>query len=220
MKPTSKFCSIVLTISLMGLVLSGAVAVALLWRGFYFLHIAWLDLPGQTGYSVAEIRDAFNEMMDYCVLDAPFGTGVLKWSQDGYAHFADCQWLFRLDFTVLAVALAMVLLLMHMRKDVTFPRLAGRGPMFWAGSVLAGSFVVIAGLAALNFDRAFVVFHTLFFPGKSNWIFDAQVDEIIRILPQAVFRDYAVLIVGLLFAGCIAMMVADGKRKNTSELPR
>ena len=72
---------------------------------------------------------------------------------------------------------------------------------------------VIGGLAALDFDRAFVVFHSLFFPGKSNWIFDWRVDEIILVLPQVVFRNYAILIVGLLLLGCAGLMVADKKTR-------
>jgi len=92
--------------------------------------------------------------------------------------------------------------------------LKGKGPMFWAGGILSVSFLVIAGLAALDFDRAFVVFHSLFFPGKTNWIFDYRTDQIIEVLPQVVFRNYAILIVGLLFAGCIGLMLADRKQRS------
>ena len=34
--------------------------------------------------------------------------------------------------------------------------------------------LVIGAAAATNFDRAFTVFHSLFFPGKDNWIFDLR----------------------------------------------
>lgn len=215
MRKASKFYTIALMIALMALVLSGAIAVPLLWRGFYYLHIGALGLPERTGWTAEEIREAFDEMMDFCVFREPFGTGVLKWSREGYAHFADCEVLFRLDFTVLAVALAAVLLLAHMSREYEVVPLAGRGPMFWAGCLLSVSFVVIAGLAALDFDRAFVVFHSLFFPGKTNWIFDYRVDQIIEVLPQVVFRNYAILIVGLLFGGCAGLMIADRKINRT-----
>lgn len=209
MKKASKAYTISLMIALMALVLSAAIAVPLLWRGFYYLHIDALQLPEKTGWTALEIRQAFDEMMDYCVFGESFGTGILKWSQDGYAHFADCEVLFRMDFTALAIALAAVLLLAHMGGEYETVPLMGRGPMFWAGSVLSLSFVAIAGLAALDFDRAFVIFHSLFFPGKTNWIFDYRVDQIIEVLPQVVFRNYAILIVGLLVAGCVGLMIAD-----------
>lgn len=209
MKKASKTYTIALIMALMALVLSAAIAVPLVWRGFYYLHIDALDLPARTGWSALEIREAFDEMMDYCVFGQPFGTGVLKWSQEGYAHFADCEVLFRMDFTALALSLAAVLLLVHMGRDYAVVRFGGKGPLFWAGSILSAGFVVIAGLAALDFDRAFVIFHSLFFPGKTNWIFDYRVDQIIEVLPQVVFRNYAILIVGLLFAGCAGLMLAD-----------
>jgi integral membrane protein (TIGR01906 family) len=68
---------------------------------------------------------------------------------------------------------------------------------------------VIAGLAATDFDRAFVTFHHLFFPGKTNWIFDPGVDEIINILPEVFFRNCAILIVAILFALCAAAVSLD-----------
>ena len=209
MKQPSKTYTVSLILALMALVLSAAVAVPLLWRGFYYLHITGLGLAEKTGWSSVEIRAAFDEMMDYCVFRQAFGTGVLKWSAEGAAHFADCELLFRLDFTILAVSLAAVLLLWHMGRDYGAVSFGNRGPLFWAGSVLAGLFLVIGSLGALDFDRTFVVFHSLFFPGKSNWIFDWRVDEIILVLPQVVFRNYAILIVGLLLAGCAGLMLLD-----------
>lgn len=214
MKKVSKVYTVAVILVLMALVLSAAVAVPLLWRGFYYLHIEGLDLPAKTGWTAQEIRGAFDEMMDFCVFGQPFGTGVLKWSQDGYAHFVDCEVLFRMDFTALTISLAALLLLLHMAKEYKPIRFWGKGPMFWAGGILSVSFVAIAGLAAMDFDRAFVVFHSVFFPGKTNWIFDYRVDQIIEVLPQVVFRNYAVLIVGLLFTGCIGLMIADGKVKK------
>ena len=213
MKRESKSYTIALILSLMALVLSASVAVPLLWRGFYYLHIHALDLPAKTGWTAEEIRFAFDEMMDYCVFGGEFGTGVMKWSAEGKAHFADCEVLFRMDFTALAVSLAAVLLLWGKGKEYACVSLGKRGPLFWAGALLAGLFAVIGGLGAIDFDRTFVIFHSLFFPGKSNWIFDWRVDEIILVLPQVVFRNYAILIVGLLLMGCGALMVLDKKLK-------
>lgn len=213
MKTASKTYTMLLIFAVAMLVLSLSVAVPLVWRGFYYLHIDALALPAKTGWTVAEIRGAFDEMMDFCVFRREFGTGVMKWSVEGKSHFADCELLFRMDFTALAVSLAAVLLLWHMGKDYKAVPFGNRGPLFWAGAVPAIVFAAVAGLAALNFDRAFVIFHSLFFPGKSNWLFDYRVDEIILVLPQVVFRNYGILIVGLLLALSVALMLADRKRR-------
>ena len=69
--------------------------------------------------------------------------------------------------------------------------------------------LVIGSLAALDFDRAFVVFHALFFPGKDNWIFDPAADQIIWVMPEVFFRNCALLIGALLLAGCGALILWD-----------
>ena len=59
--------------------------------------------------------------------------------------------------------------------------------------------MIVGGLAALDFDRAFTVFHTIFFPGKDNWLFDPMTDPVILILPEAFFRSCAILILAAVF---------------------
>ena len=49
------------------LVLSGSIAVPILCRFFYYLHIGPLGLVEQTGLSADQIRQAYNEMMDFCI---------------------------------------------------------------------------------------------------------------------------------------------------------
>ena len=88
-------------------------------------------------------------------------------------------------------------------------RFLNRGPGFWAAAGLGAAFLAVGGLAALNFDRAFVIFHSVFFPGKDNWIFDWRTDPIILFLPQDFFRNCAVLILGLLLFWCVCLAAAD-----------
>lgn len=198
----------ILTLAL--LVLSISIAVPILWRGFYYLHLDWTDIPERSGYTETEIREAFNEMMDYCVLGRPFGTGVLRWSQEGYDHFKDCARLFRLDFAVAVVSLlgaGILLILSH--YGLRPKRCFGRGILFWSGFLLSGGFLALTGLAALNFNRAFLLFHTLLFPGQDNWLFDPRTDEIIRILPVEYFRNCGVLIVAILLCLSILLMLMD-----------
>lgn len=217
-----KWVTVLWSIILMLLVLSVSIAVPLVCRPFYYIHINALDLPEKTGFTAEEIREAFDEMMDFCVYGEPFGTGVMKWSEDGMSHFADCAKLFRLDFSIVAIsAVGLLLCLFLWYRGLRPASLAGRGPLFWSGSVLAVGFVVIAALVAANFDRAFVIFHQIFFPGKDNWIFDSRTDEIIRVLPQAFFRNCAILIVGVLFLLCAVLAWTDRRlRKAKRDQPK
>ena len=206
---------ILLTAAAMLFVLSAAVAVPILLRPFYYAHVFLLDLPGKTGWTAGEICGAYDEMLDFCLFGAPFGTGVLRWSQEGMRHFADCAVLFRLDLAVLLLSFLALLLGRALKKRGILPaQPLGRGSGFWAGCLLAGAFAAVGALAALNFERAFVLFHRLFFPGKTNWLFDPAADQIILVLPQVFFRNCAILVLLLLLGGCALLILRDLRRRR------
>ncbi len=215
----SKLLTLLLAVSTAAVLLTAAIAVPILCRPFYYAHIGPLRLEETTGHTRVEIRDAYNEMLDYCLGGEEFSTGVLRWSESGKAHFTDVRVLFLLDLKVLAAAGAVLLLTLAAARLARLrpARLLGRGPAFWGGAGLGGLFLILGALAALDFDRAFVVFHALFFPGKSNWLFDPRTDEIINILPEVFFRNCAILILTLLILGCAGLIAGDllaGRRER------
>ena len=215
-----KLLSVLLAVAVALTLLTGAIAAPILCRPFYYAHIGPLELEERTGLTREEIRTAYDEMLDYCLGGEEFSTGVLKWSESGKDHFTDVRVLFLLDLRVFAAgAAAIVILLIIGRLRRRSPaRLLGRGPCFWAGAGLGGAFLIVGGLAALDFDRAFTVFHTIFFPGKTNWLFDPNTDQIINILPETFFMDCAILILAVLVVGCAALILADflaGRNRRT-----
>ena len=208
---TSKLLSVVLSVLIALVVLTGSIAVPLLCRSFYYAHIGPMGLE-DWGLPREEIETAYNEMMDFCLgKREDFSAGVLAFSQSGADHFADVRGLFLLDLWVLRASLAALLavLVVCKVKRIRPQRFLGRGPGFWAAAGLGASFLLVGGLAALDFDRAFVIFHSLFFPGKDNWIFDWHTDPIILFLPQDFFRSCAILILVLLLVWCAALIAAD-----------
>ena len=198
------------------LILAGSVALPILCRPFYYLHIGPMDLSAQSGLTVEEIKTAYNEMLNFCIgLADNFSVGVLPWSEAGRAHFADVRTLFLLDLWVLAAAAAVWIVLRLLQGKQTL-RLAGHTPGFWSAIGLGTAFVIVGGLAALDFNRAFVVFHQLFFPGKDNWLFDYRLDPIINLLPEAFFRNCAIFILAGILVGCgIALLQDKIARKKT-----
>lgn len=197
-------------------VLTGSIALPLLVRPFYYLHIGPLGLEAASGLTAGEIRQAYGQMMDYCLgLRDTFAAGVLPFSPEGAAHFADVRSLFLLDLAVLVLsATALLLLDIYRRhKAVELHRFRGHGPEFWGCMGLGAAFLVIGGLAALDFDRAFTIFHALFFPGKDNWLFDPRLDPVIDILPQAFFRNCGLLILAALLVCCTVLILRDRHQK-------
>lgn len=213
MKESKPLCVLIAVLTALA-VLTAAIAAPILCRPFYYAHIGPLELEERTGLTQAEIKTAFSEMLDYCLGAEEFSTGVLKWSESGKAHFTDVRVLFLLDLRVLGISLGLLAAaLLYARFTGRRPaRPWGHGPGFWAGAGLGAAFLLVGALAALDFNRAFVVFHALFFPGKDNWLFDPAEDQIINILPQEFFRNCAILILALLVVGCAALILLDLRR--------
>lgn len=202
--------SLLFAIALFCFILTFSIGLPIYCRPFYYAQINALDLPEYSGFTETEIKAAYDQVLDYLTLPGkPFGTGVMAHSAEGAAHFADCKVLFDLNASVLlgsALCLLVLLVLRRLGKTEAY-RLGRRSAAFYAGLAAVVLPLVIGGLAALDFDRAFVVFHSIFFPGKDNWIFDWRTDEIILVLPQAFFM-YCAMLIGasvLVFAGILLL---------------
>ena len=200
----SKILSVLLAVLTACLVLSSSVAVPILCRPFYYAHIGPLGLVQATGLTEEAIRQAYDEMLDFCLGAPEFSTGALSWSQSGRDHFADVRVLFLLDLAVLALSAALLLLwfLLGRRMGLGPRPLLGRGPGFWAAAGLGIVFAVVGLLASLDFERAFV---------------DPAVDQIILILPEVFFRNCALLIGGLILLWCAILIGTDlwlGRRRR------
>ena len=177
------------------LLLTASIGLPIYFRPFYYAHIGPYELAQRSGYTEAEIRQAYDEVLDYLTLPGKeFGTGVLPHSEEGKAHFVDCKGLFDLNAGVLTGSGCVLAALFVMRRKWGPYRLGRHSAAFWAAVLSQTAPIMIGALAALDFDRAFTVFHTIFFPGKTNWIFDWYADQIIRVLPQEFFRNCAILI--------------------------
>ena len=141
-------------------------------------------------------------------------------SEAGEAHFVDCKVLFDLNAGVLIASALSLIALFFLRKKLGPYRLGRRSAAFYAGISAVVLPLVLGSLAALDFDRAFVVFHRIFFPGKDNWVFDYYTDEIIRVLPQEFFMHCAILIAaGVLIQALIILIWEFVRAKKAAVIP-
>lgn len=210
----SKLMTALLIAALMLFAISAGIAAPILSRSFYVAHVRTLDLPAETGWSEETIVEAYDDVIRFCLHGGDFSTGELGWTETGRTHFADVGVLFRLDLWVLGCSAAAVVLLLLLSRRVRPAKPLGRGPSFWAGWSVLGLFTAIGVWGATDFGRAFTVFHHIFFPGKTNWLFDPSRDEIIQILPEVYFRNCALLAIGVIAALCIVYILIGKKRKK------
>ena len=195
-------------------VLSGAIALPLLFRPFFYWHIGPLRLPELVELTAPEIKTAYNEVMNYCIgLTDTFSAGSLPFSDAGAEHFADVQKLFVLDLRALvASAILLIGIRLAFRKEKL--RLLDHTPGFWGAVGLGFGISAVGALAALDFNKAFMVFHKLFFPGKDNWLFDPRTDPIILMLPAGFFRSCAILIFATILLSCTGLLLWDWRVRH------
>ncbi len=191
---------------------------------YYHRNAEWCGIEGHEEIDSQDIKDAFNDVMDYLTLPGnEFGTGKLAFSEEGKSHFEDCKALFDLNISAFIISLfgVAVLLILNRRGVFQLWKPFGMSIAFCSGAYTLGGFVLIGGLCAIDFDKAFEVFHTVFFPGKDNWLFNPITDQIILILPQDFFMNCAILILAsiiLLCLGCIAYgLIPRWREKLASE---
>lgn len=210
----NKLLSVLMSIAVAFAILTGAIALPILVRPFYYAQIDPLDMEEASGLSRGEIIEAYNDVLDFCTgVTDEFSAGVLPFSESGASHFADCRVLFILDFVVFGASAAVIVLLTIVGKRHKLYRFGGRSAAFWGAAVLCAVIIIAAALAATDFDRAFEIFHGIFFPGKENWVFDPDLDPVILIMPEEFFRNCAILIASAIAASSAVIMLCGRKRK-------
>ena len=191
--------SIIYTLSLVLFAISFSIALPIYFRPFYYALVKPLKIVesvnSYTGLSLTqkEIIQAYDEVLNFCCFYTKFGAGKLKWSQEGMSHFADCRVLFTLDSIVMLITFFIIVGVHVIKRKFQNIKLVPFVHLI-AGisSILIP--IVIGILASINFDKAFEIFHKIFFPGKENWLFDASQDQIILAMPEEFFISCAILI--------------------------
>ncbi|MBR3645253.1 MAG: TIGR01906 family membrane protein [Lachnospiraceae bacterium] len=219
-----KRTTIVMAIVTALFIISMSITIPILWRGFYYNQIDMLGVVSDSGYSREQIIKAYDEMMDFCTGKTDkFATGILPYSESGKEHFADVKKLFIFDMFV-AVCTSITLIVVcgqiFVFKKKIVSRIKGKSFLFWGSCTVFGVFAFLTVAVGLFFDKAFLIFHKLFFPGKTNWTFDWDEDQIIRILPEDYFRNCAILIIVFSMILCMTFVTIDNISNTEKRVSR
>ena len=201
-------------------ILTSSIAFPVLCKEFYYAQIGNLHIVERSGLSREQIETAYSEVVDYCIgARKDFAVGGLDYSEAGKQHFEDCRVLFILDLALLVISIAVLVAWVVIKRKgrVKCAGILGHGPGFWGAALELITFAVIGGLGSIDFDKTFVVFHSIFFPGKDNWIFDYRVDPVIKILPEEFFMRCAIVIVALILIQSLIIMIFDIFQRNAHQ---
>ena len=87
-----RLLSLLCTLCVAVLMLTVSIGLPIYIRPFYYAHIGAYELDRLSGYPESQIREAYDQVLDYLTLPGKeFGTGVLPYSPEGKAHFEDCK---------------------------------------------------------------------------------------------------------------------------------
>ena len=198
-------------------VLSLSISLPLFIRQFYYWHIDLYNIVEITGVSKENLILSFNELMDSLMFFKPFSEGVFPFSEEGKSHFLDCQVLFVLDYVVLIfsfVLLVIYLIALRKNKNLIYRpfNMSISVIMLFIPLLLIGA---LGTYALIDLNGAYAFFHKIFFPGKSNWVFDVYKDPIIKALPQEFFINCGILILGSYLTIYLSILIFNIKRKIT-----
>ncbi|MEM5767034.1 MAG: TIGR01906 family membrane protein [Bacillota bacterium] len=172
------------------LLFSAALGLAVIHvTGFPFtVDVDYLDITGTSGLTRTEIFENYDAVMAYLspLSSADLALPTLGWTEVSTGHFADVKYVFNALYLLGAVS-ALILLLL------TKCRAATREVLRLSGGLTLLVPAIIGGAVAVQFDRAFELFHAIFFAGDT-WLLDPQKDEIIKILPSTFFLHCALFI--------------------------
>ncbi len=195
-------------------VVSFSAIFALGARFIYYYDIDALKISYDSGLSEEEIRLNYDAMIDYFKLsdNTEFSLPTLNSSPDGITHFADTKVIFRVfqyGF-IIGLVVSIILIIINKRKYI-FSYLKYSSYMLFVTMGIVGAAVCI------DWEDTFVIFHKLFF-NNDLWLFDAQTDPVITILPDEYFMQCAILIAFIILLSAIALMLIYKKNKNKEKI--
>lgn len=207
MRGQNKTLQILFSLALSLLIIFSSVKLTLLFKPLYYFDIQYLNIEEQSNFSKEEIIKNYDYVIDYLLspMMKEFKLPTIPYSKYGQIHFQDVKKIFALiDILMILTALVSGFGLFINLKYKKFN--------FLKQSYLMLALIPIVLLTAfiVNFDRAFTIFHKIFFR-NDYWLFNPKVDPIINILPQEFFYHSALFIVGLIIVFIITLRLLHKK---------
>ena len=190
---------IILGLIWMFFIISLSVTVTLNFRPLYYPDIDSLNISERSGLPEDEIRANYDVLIDYNNFWGPetLEFPTLAMSETGRIHFEEVKVIFvALEYMAIVTGILAIAGAVWMKKQ-------GENLYLKYTSILTVGVPALVGAGiAINWDKAFVIFHKIFFR-NDYWIFSADTDPVITILPDTFFLHCAVMILALVVLGSV-----------------
>ena len=191
----NKVLTTIFGIAVFILIITVSISMPIYLRFFYYLQIEPLNITDYYDYDV--VKTAYNQMLNYLTLPGgTFKTGALPHSSDFASHMKDVKGLFMLNFwgLIISATTVITLLILNKKNKIELCRPFNMSVSFISAVSIFIVIAIIGSLVAVDFSKAFTVFHKIMFPGKDNWLVDSDIDPAILVLPAEFFLNCAILI--------------------------
>lgn len=197
------------------LLLYGSLYLSAFNAGFYDREFEKNGTPLVVGMDSTELSKVAGQLISYLKLETDelnidvVVDGKLRpfFSEREIYHMSDVKQLFGqgqfLAYTAFILIIAALSLLLFIKADLK--RILTRSFFFVFAAFLALSVLLLA-IIAIDFERAFILFHELFF-SNDLWLLDPRYDLLINIVPLQFFIDISIKI-ACLFYGSAATLTA------------
>ena len=207
MKPQKKLFHILLALALTFFIISASVILTLAFRPLYYRDIQALHIPEQSEMTEEEIRLNYDALIDY---NMQWEKGLLEFptlpqSREGQIHFAEVKDIFDL-FKYLGIGSGVL----GLCGILWFLKKREYGYLKYTAILAVALPAGVGALVAINWDKAFVMFHEIAFD-NDYWLFDAAYDPVIRMLPDTFFLHCACMILGGIVLGSLVCGLIYGR---------
>ena len=192
------------------LIISVVLSFVIIFRPFYYIQIKPLNIEENSGLTYSEIKESYDGIMDYSLLNKEFSTGKLLCSKDCQDHFKDTKMLFIINFSIMVFSI--IVKCFEMRKNYLIKK---HSINYWSSVSILSLFITISLITLIvGFNKVFTLFHNIVFLGKTNWLLDPDIDTIIYIFPKQFFINSFIFIIGIISFISIFMIVKEFKNRK------
>jgi integral membrane protein (TIGR01906 family) len=191
---------------------------------FYSREYDKYGVPATIQVSKADLMQVTQHLLDYMANKKPdlvVITSVNGQMREFFnnrekSHMVDVLGLFNnariMKNAAITLFIISLLLSLANRSAAIFFKMAGLGVV-----TLSAVTIAVFGVIAVNFDRAFTLFHQIFF-NNDLWILDPGTDLLVNIVPTGFFVDISLVVGGLFvisvtFTAIICFMISGRFKK-------